>query len=70
MRSRCALWRIFRLLDRRLLGKWNDALGEAWRDVQTLLFRAGIQEPERKTIKTSLARIDAVRQEMRAQLGG
>jgi hypothetical protein len=48
-----------------LLGQWKDALGEAWRDVQTLLFRAGISEPERKAIETALALID-VPQEMRA----
>ncbi len=51
-----------------LLGQWKDALGRAWRDVQTLLFRAGISEPERKAIETALALIEAVRQEMRARI--
>jgi hypothetical protein len=50
-----------------LLGQWKDALGRAWRDVQTLLFRAGISEPERKAIETALALID-VPQEMRARI--
>jgi hypothetical protein len=50
------------------LGQWNDALGEAWCDVQTLLFRSGSASRNVRQSKPPSARIEAVRQEMRSRL--
>lgn len=45
--------------------EWHHDLGEAWRDVQTLLFRAGMPEAEWERIERALAWIEAVRKDMR-----
>jgi hypothetical protein len=48
------------------MADWHHELGEAWREVQTLLFRAGMPETERAPIERALARIEAVREQMRS----
>ncbi len=50
------------------LRRWHANLGDTWRDVQTLLFRAGLSDSERAAIETALARITSIRDEMAAAL--
>jgi hypothetical protein len=48
------------------LAVWHHELGEAWREVQALLFHTGMPQAERAAIERALARIDMVRARIEA----